>query len=66
MSLGQTMFIQFFIRGMHLKHQNMNVLNKPCLYDMDIKLSKLVNMPLKVGFLKTELVIFFFSTKFNV
>ena len=42
-----------------LKHQN--VLTKPCLYDVGMKLSKLVNTPLKVGFLKIEVVNLLFS-----
>ena len=36
-------------------------LTKPCLYDTGIKRSKLVNTPLKVGFLKTEVVNLLFS-----
>ena len=39
-----------------LKHRNINVLPKPCLHDIGIKLSKLVNKPLKVNFLKTEVL----------
>ena len=34
----------------------MNALTKPCLYDLGIKLLKLVNTPLKIRFLKTKMV----------
>ena len=46
----------FFIRGKKIKHQIINILTKPRLYDICIKLSKLVNTPRKVAFLKTEVV----------
>ena len=36
-------------------------MTKPYLYDIDIKLSKLVNAPLKVGFLQIEVVNLLFS-----
>ena len=39
-----------------LKYRNVNVLTEPCLYNVGIKLLKLVNAPLKVGVLKTEVV----------
>ena len=35
---------------------NINVLTKLCLYDIGIKLPKLVITPIKVDFLKTEVV----------
>ena len=38
----------------------MNVLTKPCFYDIGIKLSKLVKKPLMVGFLKTDVNLLFF------
>ena len=44
-----------------MKHGNSNVLSKPCLYNIRIKRSKLVNAPLKVGFLNTEAVNLLFS-----
>ena len=36
-------------------------MTKPCLSDIGIKLSKLVKKPLKVSFLKTEIVNLLFS-----
>ena len=53
--------MKFFITGKSFKHQNINVLTKPYLYDIDIKLSKLVNAPLKVDFLQIEVVNLLFS-----
>ena len=53
--------MNFFIRGTRLKHRNINVLTKPCLYDIGMKLSKLVNTPLKASFLKTEVINLLFS-----
>ena len=53
--------MKFFIRGTNFKNRNINVFTKPCLYDLGIKLSKLVNTPLKVGFLNTEVVNLLFS-----
>ena len=50
--------------GQTLKYQDINILTKPCLYDIGIKLSKLVNAPLKIGFLKTEVVKLLFSPQF--
>ena len=50
--------------GRTLKHQDINILAKPCLYDIGIKLSKLVNASLKIGFLKTEVVKLLFSLQF--
>ena len=50
--------------GQTLKHQDINILTKPCLYDIGIKLSKLVNAPLKIGFLKTEVVKLLSSLQF--
>ena len=55
------LIMKFFIRGTILKHRNINVFTKPCLYDIGIKLSKLVNTPLKVGFLNTEVANLLFS-----
>ena len=43
------------------KHRSINVLTKPYLYDIGIKLSNLVNKPLNVGFLKTEVANLLFS-----
>ena len=39
--------MKFWIRETNLKHRDVNVLTKPCLYNIGIKLSKLVNIPLK-------------------
>ena len=41
--------------GQTLKYQDINILTKPWLYDIGIKLSKLVNAPLKMVFWKQRL-----------
>ena len=55
------LIMKIFIRRTNFKHRNINVLTKPCLCDMGIKLSKLVNALLKVGFLKADVINLLFS-----
>ena len=53
--------MNFFIRGTNFKNRYINVLIKPCLNNIGIKLLKLVIATLKVDFLKIVVVNFLFS-----
>ena len=44
-----------------MKHRNIKVLTRPCLYEPGIKLSKWVNTPLNIGFVWIEVVNLSFS-----
>ena len=55
--MGELPIIAFY-QPFDKQHRNINVLTKPCLYDIGIQLLKFLNTLLKVGFLKTEVVNF--------
>ena len=67
LEVSYDLIMKFFIRGTNFKNRNINVFTKPCLYDLGIKLSKLVKYTTKGRFPKHRCGKFIvFSTNFNV